>query len=238
MNQNDLEKLVLKNIKKYTLNANNVYLKKEVMKELNINDITFNKIKYIHNININNVYKISQILNVPINNFFEGNVNYTYLKNYSDILSYSDDLEFKEILNYLDNKYITTKLIYKKSLSEQFMFNLDKYITYIKSLVHIDPIKLKYIINNTIYNNCNKILYSNICYYDNIDYYIKGFNRMFMYKYIKNYKLLSKYIKIKKYNFNELVELLNNNKRAYLYFENISKQNILYYLNIINSVNL
>ena len=167
-------------------------------------------------------------------------INKEYINNASDIKSYSKDKEFINIINKLDhNKYIyvTSNLIHKEkriNQIEQFIFNLDNYITFIKQNIFINQIELKYIINLTIYNKNNKILYSNLYYYDNIDLYIKEFKKIFMYNYINNTKKL----KIKTKDFYELCNILNTNKkRAYCYFEKINNNNILYYKTIINSFN-
>lgn len=170
-----------------------------------------------------------------INNY----INKQYINNSSDIKSYSQDIEFKNIINKLDtNKYIkvTSNLIHKEkqiNQIEQFIFNLDNYITFIKQNIFINQLELKYIINLTIYNKHNKILHSNLYYYDNINIYIKEFKKMFMYNYIINMTLLKKECK----NFNELCNLINKNKkRVYCYFEKINNNNILFYKTIINNL--
>lgn len=167
-----------------------------------------------------------------------------YINNYSDILSYSKDKEFNDIINKLDkNKYITvtSNLIHKENKInqiEQFIFNLDNYITFIKDKIFINQLELRYIINLTLYNKYNKILYSSLYYYDNIEKFNNEFINIFMYNYKKNYKILSKYSTIKEKNFDELVDNINTNKkRISVYFENISKNNISFYLPIYESLN-
>lgn len=159
-----------------------------------------------------------------------------YINNSSDIYSFSKDKEFVQLINNLNkNHYIkvTSKLIHKTdkiNQIEQFIFNLDNYITYIKQNIFINQIELKYIINQTIYNKYNKILYSDIYYYDNIDLYINNFKKMFMYNYINNSKILN----IKPKNFINFCNTINNHKkRVYCYFELINNNdkhlfNILY----------
>ena len=166
-----------------------------------------------------------------------------YINNSSDILSFLNDNNFQNILSKLNkNKIIkvSSKLIHKQEYInqlEQFIFNLDNYISYIKQSIHINPLELRYIINLTLYNKYNKCLYMDLYYYDNVDIYIKNFKKMFMHNYLKNIKLISKYTSVKKRNFNELVEIINTNKkRTYCYFENINNNNMNFYLSIIESL--
>ena len=168
-------------------------------------------------------------------------INKQYINNYSDILCFSNDKEFQNIINKLNkNKYIkvTSKLIHKTNeinQIEQFIFNLDNYITYIKQIIHINPLELRYIINLTLYNKYNKILYSNLYYYSNVNKYIKEFQNMFMYTYKINIKKLN----IKEKTFNELIKLINLNiKRTYCYFENITNNNMNFYSSIIEEIEL
>ena len=64
-----------------------------------------------------------------------------YINNSSDIKSFENDLEFKNIIKILnENKHIkvTSNLIHKENQInqiEQFIFNLDNYITYIKQKI-------------------------------------------------------------------------------------------------------
>ena len=80
-----------------------------------------------------------------------------YINNYSDIKSFSNDKEFNKIINKLDvNKKIKIKksLIHKENeinQIEQFIFNLDNYISYIIDNIHINSHEIKYIINITKY---------------------------------------------------------------------------------------
>lgn len=166
-------------------------------------------------------------------------IHQEYINNYTDILCFSKDNKFQKIIEKLDkNKVIkvTSNLIHKtKEIDqiEQFIFNLDNYITYIKQFIHISPLELRYIINLTIYNKYNKILYSNLYYYSNIEKYNKEFQKMFMYKYNIN----KNKIKYKKRTFNELIYLINTQqKRTYCYFENITSSNMNFYLSIIEEI--
>lgn len=163
-----------------------------------------------------------------------------YINNSSDIYSFSKDKEFKELINHLNkNHYIkvTSNLIHKnKKINqiEQFIFNLDNYITYIKQNVFINQIELKYIINQTIYNKYNKILYSDIYYYDNINLYIDAFKKMFINNYIYN----SKFLNIKPQNFYDLCNTINKHKkRVYCYFELINNNNKHLYAILYNKIN-
>lgn len=161
-----------------------------------------------------------------------------YINNMSDIKIYSKDKEFKKIISKLDQEKhikVTSNLIHKEkeiNQIEQFIFNLDNYITFIKQNIFINQTELKYIISLTIYNKYNKILYSDLYYYDNVDLYIKEFKKMFMHNYIRNAKILNKEIK----NFKELCTMINNNKkRIYCYFDEINNNNILLYKTLFNN---
>ena len=167
-------------------------------------------------------------------------LNKKYINNYSEIKSYSKDNEFKYIISNLDeNIYInvTSNLIHKtKQINqiEQFIFNLDNYITFIKQFIQINPLELKYIINLTIYNKNNKILYSNLYYYSNIEKYNNEFKKIFMYNYYKNINKLRKTFVIEKRNFVKLANHINRKqKKTYCYFENITNNNMYFYIPII-----
>lgn len=162
-----------------------------------------------------------------------------YINNYSDIICFSNDIKFKKIISILDENHfikVTSNLIHKTNeinQIEQFIFNLDNYITYLKQLIHITPLELRYIINLTIYNKYNKILYSDLYYYSNIEKYNNEFKKMFMY----NYNINQKKFNLKKRNFNELIELINKHKkRTYCYFENITNNNMNLYSAIIEEI--
>lgn len=162
----------------------------------------------------------------------------SYINNSSDILSISNDTEFKNIISSLNKKqkiFVKSHLIHKSDYIdqiEQFIFNLDNYISFLKELIFIKPLEIRYIIHLTLYNEYNKILYSDLYYYDNLDIYKSEFVKIFMHKYYYNYNIISKYIDINKKSFQELIEILNNKKRTYIYFDDISKYNISYYLEL------
>ena len=162
-----------------------------------------------------------------------------YINNASDIKAFLEDDNFNILLNKIDNNKIITvnsHLIHKENICalEQFIYNFDNYISFIKKHLMLNQFEIRYIISLTLLNKNNKILYSNIYFYDNKDFYINGFKKLFMYMYLKNVKILKKYIKIQKMDFNELITKLNLiNNKAHFYFEDISK-NLHYYINIID----
>ena len=165
-------------------------------------------------------------------------INKSYINNSSDILSFYKDIEFKKIISGLDeNKLIkvTSHLIHKgKYINqvEQFIFNLDNYISFIKEKIFIKPLELRYIISLTLFNKNNKILYSDLYYYSNLKIYQKAFIKLFMYQYEKNIKIISKDLIIIKRDFNSLIKIINNKKRTYVYFEKITNNNMPFYLPI------
>lgn len=163
-----------------------------------------------------------------------------FINNYSDIQALLNEKFIQKIINDINNNTyvnITTKLIHKKeklTMYEQFIFNLDNYITFIKEKLLLNPLQLRYIILLTVNNKFNKILTNKIYYYENIELYNQEFIKLFMYNYKKNIKYLKKYLNIKELEFEELVKKLNKqNKKAFIYFEKINASNINYYLPII-----
>ena len=69
---------------------------------------------------------------------------YIYLNNLSDIITISKDEKFDTLLNKLDDVKVkvSSHLIHDKnniSSYEQFFFNLDNYITFLKNLNIIKP---------------------------------------------------------------------------------------------------
>ncbi len=161
------------------------------------------------------------------------------INNSSDIKVLLKNKNINRLLSNIDAKKIikvNSHLIHKKDITliEQFIFNLDNYISFIKSLLNISPLQTRYIIDLTLDNKYNKILLSDVYFYDNKDYYINEFKKLFMYKYIKNVNKLKKYINIDKLDFDSLILKLNYNKnKAHFYFEDISK-NLPYYIDIID----
>lgn len=164
-----------------------------------------------------------------------------YINNSSDIIKFLNDKLLDNLINNIDNSnvIVTSHLIHKENtitLKEQFIFNLDNYITFIKQNINIDQLKIRYIISETLNNKHNKIILSNKYYYSNLELYHKEFINMFMYKYLKNIEFLNKYIKLTKLNFKDLCQLINTNKKAHIYFEDITSNNVQYYINLIRSI--
>lgn len=164
-----------------------------------------------------------------------------YINNSSDIINFLNDRILDNLISNIDRRHImvTSHLIHKESKithTEQFIFNLDNYISFIKEHIHISELKIRYILSETLNNRYNKILLSDKYYYSNIDYYHKEFINMFMYKYNKNIEFLNKYIKLDKLDFNSLCNLISTNKKAHIYFEDITSNNVHYYINLIRSI--
>lgn len=159
-----------------------------------------------------------------------------FIINSSDILELTSNDEFKNKLDNLNiNEIINikSKLIHKKDISllEVIIFNIDNYISYLKNILEINQLQIRYIAYLTMYEN--NYLFDKLYYYDNIEYYNNIFKEIFYQKYEYNYKILSKFKNIPMYSYKELISKINKNKnRAYAYFENINQNNALYYLNI------
>ena len=167
-------------------------------------------------------------------------LNKKYINNESDIKKLFNNKKYIDIFNSINDENIIFKsnLIHKNktiSLKEQFIFNIDNYITFIKQFIFINPLELRYIISLTLNKNVKKLLISKY-YYDNIDYYNDLYKKIFMSNYLENVSKLSKYINIKTRNFDELVKLINNKKRVYSYFEPINNKNINFICEIIKSI--
>ena len=167
-------------------------------------------------------------------------LNKQYINNESDIKKLFNNKKYIDIFNSINDENIIFKsnLIHKNktiSLKEQFIFNIDNYITFIKQFIFINPLELRYIISLTLNKNVKKLLISKY-YYDNIDYYNDLYKKIFMSNYLENVSKLSKYINIKTRNFDELVKLINNKKRVYSYFEPINNKNINFICEIIKSI--
>lgn len=159
-----------------------------------------------------------------------------FIINSSDILELTSNDEFKNKLDNLNiNEIINikSKLIHKTDISllEVIIFNIDNYISYLKNILEINQLQIRYIAYLTMYEN--NYLFDKLYYYDNIEYYNNIFKEIFYQKYKNNYKILSKFKNIPMYSYKELISKINKNKnRAYAYFENINQNNALYYLNI------
>lgn len=136
----------------------------------------------------------------------------------------------------MNNTYEINKLSKNKNF-KIFNFNniliIDKYISFLKDNLNINHNELLIIVDLTIYNKENKILFNNKDYNNNYNFYIKNFIKMFMYNYKKNIFFLKKYIKIDQKDFYDLKTFFSNKKRIYSYFEDINNTNINFYLPII-----
>lgn len=167
-------------------------------------------------------------------------LNKQYINNESDIKELFNNKKFVDLFNSINDENITFKsnLIHKNkiiSLKEQFIFNIDNYITFIKQFIFINPLELRYIISLTLNKNVKKLLISKY-YYDNIEYYNDLYKKIFMSNYLENVSKLSNYINIETRNFDDLVKLINNKKRVYSYFEPINNKNINFICEIIKSI--
>ena len=168
-------------------------------------------------------------------------IKYSYINNLSDIIEFLKDIHLLKLYNSLGNNRIkvTSNLIHKTNyipIKEQFIFNLDNYITFIKDKLCLNQQQIKYLISLTLNNKYNKILYHNKYYYSDINYYHKQFINMFMFEYKKNILFLKNYISIKERSFDEFISFINNKKRSYCYFEKINISNMNFYLSIIESL--
>ncbi len=166
----------------------------------------------------------------------------SYINNASDINTFLQDHLLDNLLIKTKYKEIRVKshLIHQVdyiNIYEQIIFNIDNYISFIKSYLKINELEIRYILSLTLYNNNLDIFSSDKYYYDDIEYYNNEFINIFMNKYLSNIKLLKKYIKIKKLNFKELCNFINTNKKAHIFFESIEENNVQYYINLIRSIN-
>lgn len=165
-----------------------------------------------------------------------------YINNASDINAFLQDHLLDNLL--IKNKYkeikIHSHLIHQEdqiNIYEQIVFNIDNYITFIKSYLKINELEIRYILSLTLCNSNLDIFSSDKYYYDDIEYYNKEFINIFMNKYLSNIKLLKKYANIEILNFKELCNFINSNKKAHIFFELIEKNNVQYYINLIRSIN-
>ena len=128
----------------------------------------------------------------------------------------------------------TTFLVKELNLTnKQYILNLDNYISFIKKNTNIKEYILPYIISLTLDNKYNKVLYSTKKYSNNKIYYHPYFKKMFMFNYNNNINYLKKIMHINKRSFNNFIQIINNKKRIYAYFEQINNNNIFFYLPII-----
>ena len=159
-----------------------------------------------------------------------------YIINSSDLLEITNSSEFLNMIKNVDiNKEIIvkSKLIHKNNISllESILFGIDNYLSFLKNILNVNQLEIRYIAMLTIFND--NYLFSDKYYYDNIEYFNNIYKDIIMNKYIKNAKYLSKYKNINIYTYEQLINKINQNKnRAYIYFEDINQNNALYYLNI------
>ncbi len=166
----------------------------------------------------------------------------SYINNASDINTFIQDHLLDNLFTKLEYKEIKIKshLIHQEdyiNIYEQIIFNIDNYISFIKSYLKINELEIRYILSLTLYNSNLDVFSSDKYYYDNIEYYNNEFINIFMNKYLSNIKLLKKYINIKKLGFKELCNFINTNKKAHIFFEPIEENNVHYYINLIRSIN-
>lgn len=160
--------------------------------------------------------------------------------NISDLISlykdgFLDKLLIKKSYN-IKIKAILIKNCKEVDINYQIISNLDKYISYVKNTLLIDQLLIRYIVSLTIDNKYNRILKSNKYFPDNSNIYKQNFEKMLFLNYKKNYSLLKKY-NIKFHDNNELIDIINRNKKkAFVYFEIINKQNLKFYFNIIDYI--
>lgn len=166
----------------------------------------------------------------------------SYINNASDINAFLQDHLLDKL--FIKAKYrkikIKSHLIHQEdhiNVYEQIIFNIDNYITFIKSYLRINELEIRYILSLTFCNSNLDIFSSDKYYYDDIEYYNNEFTKIFMNQYLNNIKLLKKYINIKELNFKELCNFINTNKKAHIFFEPIEKNNVQYYINLIRSIN-
>ena len=89
-------------------------------------------------------------------------LNKQYINNESDIKELFNNKKYIDIFNSINDENIIFKsnLIHKNktiSLKEQFIFNIDNYITFIKQFIFINPLELRYIISLTLNKNVKKL---------------------------------------------------------------------------------
>lgn len=162
------------------------------------------------------------------------------INNISDLISLYNDHYLDNILVNNDKLIKVDSLLIKNSilihLNQQIIFNIDNYISYIKSLLNINQLEIRYIISLTLNNKYNYIFRSNKYYPDYIDIYHRIFKKIFLYNYNFNKNILiANNIKI--HSFNNLINIINNNKkRSFVYFEKIDEQNFSLNINILKQI--
>ncbi len=161
-------------------------------------------------------------------------LNKTYIKNKKRLLSVLKNENISKLIENIDNYLIETNINIFKSNKitklEMFLYKIDNYITYLKKYLKISSNELTYIIVLTINSEFNSFLFDN-----NINDLDNNYKELLMYKYNKNIDFLSHYMNINKRNFESLIENINKKKKGvYIYFENITPNNINYFIPIIS----
>lgn len=165
-----------------------------------------------------------------------------YINNASDIYNLTLSDNFKSLIdfNFKEKIYIKSTLIYRKdyiSYIENFIYNIDEYISFLKHELNINSLEIRYITFLTIFNN-KKIFTRKEYYYDNPNYYIKSFKKILLNKYTKNYNILKNFNPgLIKYDYDRLIKIINNNKRANILFEDVTN-NINYYSELWNQLKI
>ena len=135
-----------------------------------------------------------------------------------------------KLLNNIEsgNVKISSDLVYGKSIitkEEKFLENLDKYISYVRDKYFIEHIEQYLLIEMSLNNKYNDILYSLEDYHKEENYYkfIDKYRKMFLFNFYDNIKFYSKYVdnispihtflkQIKNYDFDnekDIIELEN-----------------------------
>ena len=106
-----------------------------------------------------------------------------------------------ELVKRIPNKSIKlpSDLLYGKKVitgEEKFLENLDKYIGYIRDRYLIDHIELTILIEISLSNKYNKILFDMDDYHQNQNYkkYHDAFRKMFLFNFYDNIRFYSKYV--------------------------------------------
>ena len=157
-----------------------------------------------------------------------------YIKNKKRLISIFKDEDIIKLINNIDNNLIDSDInIFKSNKTtklELFIYKIDNYITYLKNHLKISSNELTYIIILTINTENNYFLFN-----ESIDDLDNNYKELFMYKYNKNIDFLSHYMYINKRSFKSLIDNMNKKKkRVYIYFENITPDNINFFIPIIS----
>lgn len=158
------------------------------------------------------------------------------------------------------NIKISSDLVYSKSIitkEEKFLENLDKYISYVRDKYFIEHIEQYLLIEMSLNNKYNDILYSLEDYHKEENYYkfIDKYRKMFLFNFYDNIKFYSKYVdnispihtflkQIKNYDFDnekDIIELENifikiiryrNNNlyNAFVHYNEVKRRDYYFYI--------